>query len=142
MVHWNKEASGFPCLRICRILLSHLQTLQSCNKARGTGQAFQMGSAEVGPHILAIVPRNNFGYPHDNGRRNVDRYSRVLKTFILEELGTHNYTTLYELMNDAERVEAAKGRKYQARLGSKGAPRGEQIECPSEWTSVSSLSEN
>jgi hypothetical protein len=61
-----------------------------------------------------------------------DRYSRGLKIFIWEELCTNNYTCLDELMNDAELVEAAKGRKYQAWLGDRGVPRGEsnQIYVP------------
>lgn len=60
----------------------------------------------------------------------IDRYSRGLKTFIWEELCTHNYTTLDELMNEAERVEAAKARKYQGITSDQGVPRGESNRIP------------
>ena len=57
---------------------------------------------------------------------NIDRYSRGLKTFIWEEPCTRNYATLDELMNEAERVEAAKGRKYQGSTSNQGVSRGER----------------
>jgi Retrotransposon gag protein len=50
----------------------------------------------------------------------IDRYFRGLKTFIWEELCTHKYATLDELINDAERVEAAKGRRYLASPSDEG----------------------
>jgi hypothetical protein len=55
----------------------------------------------------------------------IDRYSRGLKSYIWEELCTNNYTTLDALMNDAERVEAAKGRRSQVGAGEQGASRAE-----------------
>jgi Retrotransposon gag protein len=61
----------------------------------------------------------------------IDRYSHGLKTLIWEELCTHNYTSLDELMNDAERVEAAKWRKYQASPSDQGVPRGTSNSTPS-----------
>jgi Retrotransposon gag protein len=60
----------------------------------------------------------------------IDRYSRGLKTSIWEELCTHNYTSLDELMNDAERVEAAKWRKYQHSPSDQGVPRGASNSIP------------
>jgi hypothetical protein len=61
---------------------------------------------------------------------NIDRYSRGLKTSIWEEVCTHNYTILDELMNDAERVEAAKWRKYQQIPSDQSVRRGDSNSIP------------
>jgi hypothetical protein len=47
-----------------------------------------------------------------------------LKTYIWEELCTKVYTSLDDVMNDAERVEAAKGCKFDLAPTSKGILRG------------------
>lgn len=54
----------------------------------------------------------------------IDRYCRGLKTYIWEELCTKAYTSLDDVMNDAERVESAKGRKLDLAPTSKGILRG------------------
>jgi hypothetical protein len=54
----------------------------------------------------------------------IDRYCRGLKPYIWEELCTKVYKTLDEVMNDAERVEAAKSRKFGIQFENKGVLRG------------------
>jgi hypothetical protein len=42
----------------------------------------------------------------------IDRYARGLKSYIWSELCTTDYTSLEALMRDAERVESAKGTRF------------------------------
>jgi hypothetical protein len=54
----------------------------------------------------------------------IDRYCRGLIPYIWGELCTKAYKTLDEVMNDAERVEAAKIRKFGKQFENKGVSRG------------------
>ena len=50
--------------------------------------------------------------PHIGLDEQIDRYARGLKSYIWSELCTTDYTSLEALMRDAERVESAKGNRF------------------------------
>jgi hypothetical protein len=54
-----------------------------------------------------------------------DGYCRGIKTYIWEELCAKAYTSLDDVMNNAEIFEAAKRRKFDLAPTSKGILRGE-----------------
>jgi len=57
----------------------------------------------------------------------LDRYARGLKPYIWSELCTTDYTTLEDLMRDAERVESAKTNRFRPNRLNNDNPRPEPV---------------
>jgi hypothetical protein len=58
--------------------------------------------------------------PHIGLDEQIDRYARDLKSYIWSELCTTDYLSLEALMRDAERVESAKGTRFNPNQQNSG----------------------
>jgi hypothetical protein len=66
--------------------------------------------------------------PHIGLDEQFDRYARGLKSYIWSELCTTDYTSLEALMRDAERVESAKGTRFNPNQQKSGPFRPSSVE--------------
>jgi hypothetical protein len=81
----------------CQAIFKRFNPAAEARAARGKLAKWrQLKSVHISQSFLEIF----LNIPMITEDKNIDRYSRGLKVFIWEELCTHNYTSLDELLND------------------------------------------